>query len=99
MDRQQPHRARALLLGDRLELRGAGGLLVGDEAEEALEVAAAQLLVRAREPHQLAQVRVAALAVRPCEHGEVVVVLGDDLLAEPLEGDTHRRGGEPLVAL
>ena len=99
VDRQQPHRARALLLGDRLELRGAGSLLVGDEAEEALEVTAAQLLVRAREPHQLAQVRVATLAVPAREHGEVVVVLGDDELAEPLERDARRGGDEPLVPL
>ena len=99
VDRQQPHRVGALLLRDRLELRRAERLLVADEADEALDVAAAQLLVGAREPHQLAQVRVAALAVPAREHGEVVVVLGDDLLAEPLERHARRRGDEPLVAL
>ena len=67
--------------------------------KKALEVAPAQLLVGAREPHQLAQVRVAALAVPAREHGEVVVVLGDDELAEPLERDARRRGDEPLEAL
>ncbi len=64
VDRQQPHRTGALLLGDRLELRSAERLLVADEPEEALEVAPAQLLVGAREPHQLAQVRRIA-AARP----------------------------------
>ena len=67
--------------------------------EEALEVAPAQLLVGAREPHQLAQVRVAALAVPAREHREVVVVLGDDVLAEPLERHTRRGCDEPLVSL
>ena len=67
--------------------------------DEAFDVGAAQLLVRAREPRQLAQVRVAAPPVPLREHGEVVVVRGDDLLAEPLERLARRRRGEPLVAL
>jgi hypothetical protein len=33
------------------------------------------------------------------EHGEVVVVRGDDLLAEPLERERPRGGDEPLEAL
>ena len=85
MDREQPDRVGPLLLRDRLQLARADRLLVADEADEALDVAAAQLLVRAREPRELAQVRVAAAAVPARQHGEVVVVRGDDLLAEPLE--------------
>ena len=99
VDREQPHGVGALLLRHRLELRRAERLLLVDEADEALDVAAAQLLVGAREPHQLAQVRVAPLPVPAREHGEVVVVLADDLLAEPLERDARRRRDEPLVAL
>ena len=90
---------RAFLLRDRLELLDAGGVLLGDEADEALDVGAAQLLVRAREPRELAQVRVAAAAVPLGEHGEVVVVLDDDLLAEPLEPDGAGDRREPVVAL
>ena len=99
MDRQQPDGAGALLLGDRLELAHAGGVLLEHEADEALDVGAAQLLVRAREPCELAQVRVAAAAVPLREHGEVVVVLDDDLLAEALEPDSRGHRGQPLVAL
>ena len=99
MDRQQADRVGALLLGDRLELGRADRLLVADHVDEPRDVRAAQLLVRAREAHQLAQVRVAALAVPAREHREVVVVRGDDLLAESLEAGARRRGDEPLVAL
>ena len=52
-----------------------------------------------REAGELAQVRVATHPVAPREHRQVVVVLGDDPLAEELEG---RRGGDleqPVVAL
>ncbi len=94
MDRQQADGVCALLLGDRLELRCTDRLLIADHVDEPGDVRAAQLLVRAREPHQLAQVRVAALAVPAREHREVVVVRGDDLFAESLEagaGPTPRR--------
>ena len=99
MDREQAHRVGALLLGDRLELARADRLLLGDEADEALDVGPAQLLVRAREPRELAHVRVAPAAVPLREHGEVVVVLGDDLLAQPLEGEPRHRLDQPVVAL
>ncbi len=99
VDGEQPHGIRALLLRNRLELLGADGFLVADEADEAFQVRAAQLLVRAREPRELAQVRVAAAAVPLREHGEVVVVLGDDLLAETLERQARQCPDEPLVAL
>ncbi len=99
VNRQQAHGVRPLLLGDRLELRGAHGLLAPDEPDEAFDVGAAQLLVRAREPHQLAQVGVAPAPVPLGEHGQVVVVRGDDLLAQPLECQPVRRGDETLVAL
>ena len=99
MDREEPDRVGALLLGDRVGLLGADVLLALDEAHEPLEVGATELLVRAGETGELAEVGVAALAVRPREHGEVVVVLAQDPLAEQLEG---RMGGEleqPLVPL
>ena len=99
VDRQQPDRVGSLLFRDRLELRRADRLLVADEADEALDVRPAQLLVRPREPHQLAQVRVAALPVPAREHGEVVVVRPDDLLADPLEREPRRRRDEPLEPL
>ena len=99
VDRQQPHRVGSLLLGHSVALGRADRLLLLDEADEALDVGAAQLLVRAREPRQLAQVRVAPAAVPLREHGEVVVVVGDDPLAEALEREPRRRVGEPVVTL
>jgi hypothetical protein len=99
VDRQQPDDVRSLLLGNRLELRRADRVLLGDEAHEALHVRAAQLLVRAREPRQLPQVGVAPPPVPLRQHGEVVVVLGDDSLAEPLERERRRLRREPTVAL
>ncbi len=99
MDRQQADRVRAFFLGHRLELRCADCLLVADELDEALDVGAAQLLIRACEPHQLAQVRVPALAVPLREHGQVVVVRGDDLLAEALERLARGRRCKALVTL
>ena len=78
----------AALLGDRgLALpRGQRGLLV-TEPDEALEVRAAHGLELGREPRELAEVGVAAVAVGHREAGQVVVVLGDDQLAQPLERD------------
>ena len=77
VDREQPDDVGALLLGNRLELGGADDALLANEAHEALDVGAAQLLVRARQPRQLAQVRVAAPPVPLGEHREVVVVVGE----------------------
>ena len=85
VDRQQAHGVAAFFLRDGLELPRAHRFLLGDEVDEAFDVRPAQLLVRTREPRQLAQVGVAAAAVPAREHGEVVVVLGDDPLAEQLE--------------
>ena len=99
VDRQQPHRVGSLLLRDRVALGGADGLLLPDEADEALDIRAAQLLVGAGEARELAEVRVAAPAVPLREDGQVVVVVGDDPLAEPLEREARRGGGEPLVTL
>ena len=90
MDREQAHGVASLLLRDRLELARAGRLLLRDEADEALDVGAAQLLVRPRETRELAHVRVAAAAVPLREHREVVVVVGDDALAEQLEREPRR---------
>ena len=99
MDREQAHRIGALLLCDGLELARADGLLLRNEADEAFDVGPAELLVRAGEPRKLAHVRVTPAAVPLREHGEVVVVRGDDLLAEPLEGEPRHRLDEPVVAL
>ena len=79
--------------------RGADRVLLLDEADEALDVGAAQLLVGARQPPELAQVRVAAAAVPLREHREVVVVRAEDLLTEPLQRQRRRLRGEPVVAL
>ena len=99
VDRQQPDGAAALLLGDRLELLRAERVLLADEADEARDVGAADRLVVAREPPELAEVREAAGAVPAREDGEVVVVLGDDPLAQRFEPDTGRGAHEALVAL
>jgi hypothetical protein len=99
VDRQQPDHVGVLLLGHCLELLRPGLALLADEADEALDVGAAQLLVRARQARELAQVRVAAASIPLREHGEVVVVRGDDFLAEPLERESPRGGDEPLEAL
>ena len=99
VDREQPDDIGALLLGNRLELGRADGALLADEAHEALDVGPAQLLVRAGEPRQLAQVRVAAPPVPLREHREVVVVVGDDALAEPLEREPRSETGQTVVAL
>ena len=96
---KQPDGVAALLLRDRLELARADRLPLVHEADEALDVGAAQLLVRAREPRELAHVRVPAAAVPLREHGEVVVVLADDALAEPLERQPRHRIGEAVEAL
>ena len=60
VDRQQANGVAALLLRDRVRLLRAERLLTLDEANEALEVGAAQLFVGAREAGELAEVRVAA---------------------------------------
>ena len=99
MDREQPNGVCSLLLGHRLELARADRLLLGDETHESLDVRPAQLLVRPRQPRELAHVRVAPAAVPLGEHREVVVVLGDDLLAETLEREPRREPCQPVVAL
>ena len=99
VDRQQPNRSAALLLGDGLELPRAERVLVADEADESLDVGAPHRLVVARESPELADVREAASAVPAREHGQVVVVLRDDALAELLEPDPGSRAHEAFVAL
>src|SRR4029079_11775651 len=92
MDRQQPDDVGVLLLGDGLELLRTGLVLFADEADEALDVCAAQLFVGSREPAELAQVCVAAAAVPLRQHRKVVVVRRYDLLAETVRPQGPRRG-------
>ena len=99
VDRQQPDDVGALLLRDRFQLRRADRPELSHEADEALDVGTAELLVRAGEPRQLAEVRVAPPAVPLGEDREVVVVLGDDPLAESLQGRACGDTGQPVVAL
>ena len=99
MDRQQTDRVGSLLLGHGLELRRPDRLLVADELDEAVEIGAAHLLVRAREAHQLPQVGVSPPAVPAGEHREVVVVRRDHVVAKPLQAGAGRRRDETLVAL
>ena len=99
VDRQQPDGTRSFLLRDRLQLLDPRRVLLEHEADEALDVRAAQLLVGTREPRELAQVGVAAAPVPLREHREVVVVLDEDLLAETFEPDGPRNRSQPVVAL
>ena len=99
VDRQKADRVGPLFLGHGVALGGADGFLLLDEADEPLDVRAAQLLVGAGEPRELAEVGVAPPAVPLREHGQVVVVIGDDPLAEPLEREAARGVGQPVVAL
>ena len=99
MDRQEPDGVGALLLRDGLDLTRSRRVLLADEADEALDVGPSQLLIGPRKPRQLADVRVAASAVPLCEHGQVVVVLRDDRLDEPLQADRRGERGETVVAL
>src|SRR5437879_8872320 len=99
MDREQPHRVTALFLRDRLELTCTDRLLVAHEADEALDVRSPQLFVRAGEARQLPQVRVTSPPVPPRKHGEVIVVLRQAALTEPLERQPRRRRSQPVVAL
>src|SRR5438105_736586 len=75
------------------------GFLVADKPDEPLDVRAAQLLVRPCEPGELAEIRVAAPAVPAGEHRQIVVMLREDALAEPLEGKARERSRQSLVAL
>ena len=99
MDREQANGVTCLLLRKRLGLVGARRLPIVHEAHEALDVAAAKILERSRQPPQLPQIRIAAPAVRSSEDGEVVVVLRHDLVDQPLEPDRCRQCDEAVVAL
>ena len=81
VDGQQADDVGVFFLRDRFQLTRADRVLLADETDEAFDVTAAQLLVRAREPRELAHVRVTAPSVGLREDGEVVVVLEHDLLA------------------
>ena len=94
-----PHGVDLLLGKRRLGLlRGELGERA-DEREEAREVGPAQGLVVARDPHELAHVRVAPAPVGLREAGEVVVVLRDDPLEQVGDADLPRGLDEPVEAL
>src|SRR5436190_12302363 len=65
VNREQAHCVGALLLRDRITLGRADRVLLADEADEALDVGAAELLVGAREAGELTEVCVAPLPVAP----------------------------------
>jgi hypothetical protein len=96
---QQANSAAALLLRHCLQLLRAERVLLAHETDEAGDVRPADRLVVAGESSELAHVREPSSAVPAREHGEVVVVLGDDPLAQRLEADTCGRTNEPLVPL
>ena len=80
MHRHQQHRLAALVGDRRLALPGRQiGLLLA-ELHEPLEIRPAHALELAGQPDQLADVRLAAVAVGLREQREVVVVVGDDPL-------------------
>ncbi len=99
MDRQQAHGVRAFFLRDRLELPGTERVLLANETDEAGKVVAADRLVLTGEAAELPQVRESARAVPAGEHRQVVVVLGEDLLAQSFETHASRCRDEPVVAL
>ena len=99
VDRQQPNRASALLLGNGLELLRAERILLAHETDEAGDVCTANRLVVPREAPELAQVGEAPAAVPTGQDGQVVVVLADDPLTESLESHAGRCAHESLVPL
>ena len=78
---------------------GTRGLPVEDEADEPFDVAPAESLVRAREPAELPEVRIATTSVVLREHRKVVVVLRDDLVDQPLEAGGRGEHDEAFVPL
>ena len=99
VDREQADGVAALLLSHGLELACAQRLLVAHEGDEPFDVGAAQLLVGTGEAGQLAEVGVPAPAVPAREDREVVVVLGEDALAQALQRESRQRGRQAVVAL
>ena len=99
VNRQQADRVATFLLRHRFELASADGFLVADETHETLDIRAAQLLVGAREPCELAQIRVPPPAVPLRQDRKVVVVLRDDALAEPLERKPPHGGRQAVETL
>ena len=99
VDRQQPNRASALLLGNGLELLRAERILLAHETDEAGDVCTANRLVVPREAPELAQVGEAPAAVPTGQNGQVVVVLAHDPLTESLESHAGRCAHESLVPL
>ena len=107
MDRHQPHGVEPLGLERRLSLARLDQVLGGGEGDEAAQVRALRVLVLAREPHQLAQVRQPPLAAGAGQHREVVAgghdraleqLLGGRALgARPLGGEEAREGGEAVA--
>ena len=91
MDRHQPHGVEPVGLERRLALAGLREVLRDREVQEAAQVAALRVLVLARQPHELAQVREPPLAAGAREDREVVARGRDRALEQ-------RLGREPLRA-
>ena len=86
VDRHQPHGVEPLGLERRLALARLDQVLRGGEGDEAAQVRALGVLVLAREPHQLAQVRQPPLAAGAGQHREVVAGGHDRALEQLLGG-------------
>ena len=99
VDGEQANGSGAFFLCDRFELLRSQRLLVLDEAHERGEICSSNRLVLAGEPAELPQVGKPPCAVPTGEDREVVVVLGEDLLAEALEPCSRSHPAETLVAL
>ncbi len=99
MDGEEADGIGSFFLRDCVALGGPDRLLFRDEADEPLDVGTAELLVRAREACELAQVGITTLTVAPRENGQVIVVLDQDALAEELERELGGGVDEPLVPL
>ena len=90
VDRHEPHRVDALRLEWRLALTRAQHVLLGDEVDEAAQVAPLVRLVLAREAHELAHVRHPALAVWHAEDHAVVLRARDRPIDQGLEREPRR---------
>ena len=95
---RKPHGVGVLFLRDGLELAGADRLLLAHEADEALDVPAPQLLVRACQPGELAHVRVAG-GGRPTGRGRRGRSRSATILSHSCSREAAGDRRQPLVPL